>query len=179
MRIESLPGIITNTVNGITQVQQSSQDDFIFNNWEEGKNETSIGLRGGKNYTFSPKDGPSDTVYKVVEYNRDQKIKEWEIDVSKVDVHNATCIEMYALSIYTDDNGITNNFRFRVDSAFSSVYGTENETAYMNKKTDFYDDLKTLMEADKREGFYHHYLSIKRFFDYYDKTKSGVPSLLF
>ena len=178
MRIEMSPGIITNTVNGVTQVLPSRQDDFIFNNWEEGKNETSIGMRGGKNFTFSPKGGPSDTVYKVVEYDHDQMVKEWEIDVSKVDAYNATCVEMWALSIYTDDHGITKDFRFRIDSAFSSVYGTENKSAYMEAETNFYEALKTLMEADKREGFYQHYLSVKSFFDYYDKKEKGVPSRL-
>lgn len=179
MIIEMMPLSYTNTVNGVTQSLPVNSTDYFFMNWEEEKNESSIGFPGGKNYTCSRNYNYTDPVYTVTEYSRDRKIRETDIDVSKVDAHNATFAEMYALSLYTDENGYTDHFSFDVSAALRDRFGTDNNAAYTDVGFDYYDTLKETMQFLRSKGFYDSYLSIKRFFDYYDKTsKPAVPSLL-
>ena len=179
MKIEMTPLTYTNTVNGVTQSLPVNPNEFIFMNWEEEKNESSIGFPGGKNYTCSRNYEYSDPVYTVTEYYRDQVIKEMDIDVSKVDAHNTTFPEMYALSNYLDDNGYTDHFSFDVSAALRDCVGNDNEAAFTDVRFDYYDTLYKTMEFLRSKGFYDSYLSIKRFFDYYDKIKdSSVPTVL-
>ena len=118
-------------------------------------------------------------LYNRGQYYRDQVIKEMDIDVSKVDAHNATFPEMYALSNYLDDNGYTDHFSFDVSAALRDCVGNDNEAAFTDVRFDYYDTLYKTMEFLRSKGFYDSYLSIKRFFDYYDKIKdSSVPTVL-
>ena len=178
MKIEITPLSYTNTVNGITQSLPVNRNEFFFMNWEEGKHESSIGFPGGKNYTCSRNYDYTEPVYTVTEYDRDQVIKEMDIDVSKVDAHNATFPEMYALSNYLDDNGYTDRFSFEVSGALRDIVGLDNSVAFTDVRLDYYDSLYKTMEFLRSKGFYDSYLSIKRFFDYYDEQKISVPSLL-
>ena len=178
MKIEITPLSCTNTVNGITQSLPVNPNEFLFMNWEEEKNESSIGFPGGKNYTCSRNYDYTEPVYTVTEYYRDQVIKEMDIDVSKVDAHHATFPEMYALSRYMDDNGYTDRFSFEVSGALRDIVGPDNSVAFTDVRLDYYDSLYKTMEFLRSKGFYDSYLSIKRFFDYYDKQKISVPSLL-
>lgn len=179
MKIEISPGTYTNTVNGVTRaVPNSAQDDFLYMNWEEDKKEFSVGMPGGKNYTVSRKNDSEESVYLVTEYYRDRRIKEIEVDVNSVNVHSASFSEMLALSVYTDEVGATKDFRFNIGSALGYMSGNENEGMYTDIKYDYYKALQELMKGNMRSDSYQYYLSLKSFFDYYDKEDRGVPSLL-
>ena len=53
MKIEITPGTYTDTVNGVTRsLPVGGRDESLFLNWDEDKDLFSIGLPGGRNYTF-------------------------------------------------------------------------------------------------------------------------------
>ena len=113
----------------------------------------------------------------VKEYDRDKKVKEIEINIDTIDAHSASYPEMLALSVYTDLTGYTKDFKNDVRSALR-LLGGDHEQDRIDQKQDYYQVLREMMQSSQRSGSYQYYLSLKHFFDYYDKNRPGVPSKL-
>lgn len=179
MKVENNLGAYTNTVNGVTKTMPfSNSNEFYLNKDPEGRKAFCVGLPDGKNYRFLRKEDSTDPVYVVTEYDCEQMIGEVEINVNQVDAHNATHSEMIALALYTDNAGYTRDFCFHVGSALSSMVGVENQAAHANVRYDYYEELRALMQGNMRSETWKYYLSLKSFFDYYDKKNVAVPSYL-
>lgn len=178
MKIEITPGTYTDTVNGVTRsLPVGGRDESLFLNWDEDKDLFSIGLPGGRNYTVSKKTDAEDKIYLVKEYDRDKKVKEIEVNIDTIDAHSASYPEMLALSVYTDLTGYTKDFKNDVRSALR-LLGGDHEQDRIDQKQDYYQVLREMMQSSQRSGSYQYYLSLKHFFDYYDKNRPGVPSKL-
>lgn len=178
MKIEITPGTYTDTVNGVTRsLPVGGRDESLFLNWDEDKDLFSIGLPGGRNYTVSKKTDAEDKIYLVKEYDRDKKVKEIEVNIDTIDAHSASYPEMLALSVYTDLTGYTKDFKNDVRSALR-LLGGDHERDRIDQKQDYYQVLREMMQSSQRSSSYQYYLSLKHFFDYYDKNRPGVPSKL-
>ena len=154
-------------------LQRSDRADgsFVLHYFDHEEGERAVGASCGRDYSISayiPKDfDPENPVYKVKVWDKDDKVTERMVDVSKVDPENSDYIDMFAYSSYLECSGKCSG----AQSAFMGSAGDPRGMSDMQyddlfDRTNWMDRLGAMMQMQYDVGNLTGYLEYKKFWDF-------------